>query len=292
MVSAGRPPEVCSSSGVRCDNRWIMKRDQQLVVDFLSAYNRDGGTTFKVVRWPDEEDRNNQAVEAVAANDVGVTIAFEHTLIEPFEGERIDSDRFLKVFGTLEGCCDLMKPGYNVDVYVRVGAIPTGVKWEGVADRVREHISRKVPFFAEGQLSESIAGLTFPLEVMLTVTAHGAGEADHVWVSRILPADSLRSVVRRALRRKLPKLVATMADRRVLLLEKADFAHGYFNARVAIDELGPEFPELKQVDEIWLVITPSWQSEEVLFFYELFPVLGGKRFKIDSHRTALAGQGN
>lgn len=36
-----------------------------------TTYNRDGGTTFKVVSWPDEEDRNNQAVEAVAANDVG-----------------------------------------------------------------------------------------------------------------------------------------------------------------------------------------------------------------------------
>lgn len=188
-----------------------MKRDQQLVVDFLSAYNRNGGTTFKVVSWPDEEDRNNQAVEAVAANDVGETIAFEHTLVEPFEGERIDSDRFLKVFGPLEGCFDLMKPGHNVDVCVRVGAIPTGVKWEAVADRVREHISRKVPLLPEGQMSESITGLTSPLQVMLTVTPHAAGEADHVWVSRILPADSLRNVVRRALRRKLPKLVATKA---------------------------------------------------------------------------------
>src|SRR5579864_8110027 len=106
-----------------------MKRDQQLVLHFLSAFNRHHGTSFRVVRRPDEENRQTPAVEAVAADDDGTTLAFEHTLIEPFVYEKDDSNRFMRVFGPLEGHPDLKKIGYNVTLVARVGAIPTGVKW-------------------------------------------------------------------------------------------------------------------------------------------------------------------
>ena len=44
-----------------------------------------------------------------------------------------------------------------------------------------------------------------------------------------------------------------------------------------MDELLCEFPQLRIIDEVWLAITPGWEPEDVLFFCELTPELGGRR---------------
>lgn len=245
---------------------------------------------MEIVRWPDEDDRQTPAVEAVASDASGRTVAIEHTLIQPFEGERIDTDRFMKVFGPLEGCADLMKPGYNVRVGVKVGAISTGIRWEAVADRVRSTLTNIVPTLGDGDSLENITGLPFTLNVELGIERHGPEEADHVWVWRSLPADTLKDVVRQALRTKLPKLLAEQTNRHILLLEQADYAHGHASVRIAIDELSPEFPQLTQVDEIWLAVTTCWGTDDVLFFNELAPNVMGRKLKLDlrtSMTTAL-----
>jgi hypothetical protein len=258
-----------------------MKRDQQLVLHFLSAFNQHHGTSFRVVRRPDEENRQTPAVEAVAADDDGTTLAFEHTLIEPFEGEKNDSARFEQVFVPLEGHPDLMKPGCNVRLKIAVGAIPTGVKWGTANLRLREHLAAVLPSLVEGQTVENIPGLGWPLAVDVDIERHGTDEDDHVWVWRSLPTDSLTAVVRRSLKRKLKKLVAEPAARHVLLLEKADFVHAHSKIRVAIDGMSDDFPELSEVDEIWLVITGSWETENVLFFSELYPNVMDRRLMLD-----------
>lgn len=259
-----------------------MKRDQQLVSQFLLAHNQQYGSSLRVVSWPEDENRQTPAIEAVASDTNGVTVAIEHTLVQPFEGERIDSDRFMKVFGPLEGCLDLMKRGCNVDVIVDVGAIPTGVSWDSIAETVREHLTKTIAPLGQADRVETILGLPFALQVRLVIQAHGSTEADHVWVSRSgLPA-SLKRVVRTALSRKLPKLTAQPANRHVLLLEQADVAHGHSDIRRAIDDLSGEFDDLKQVDEIWLAVTTCWESEGVLFFYELFPNVMDRKLNINS----------
>jgi hypothetical protein len=268
-----------------------VKRDQQLVLHFLSALDQHHGTSFRVIRWPDEENRRNPAIEAVAADSAGNTLAFEHTLIEPFEGERIDSARFMQVFGPLEGHSDLMKPGYNVRLGVKVGAIPNGVKWDAVSLQVQKHLAKIVPLLGDGQTVEDIPGLDCPLSVEVDIERHGPEEVDRVWVWRTLPADSLKVVVRRALNRKLKKLVAESATRHVLLLEQADFAHGHSNIRTAIDELADEFPELAQVDEIWLAVTTCWETEEVLFFSGLYPNVMDRRLKLDLQTSVTTALG-
>lgn len=264
-----------------------MKRDQQLVSHFLSAFNQGCGASFKVLRWPDVENRQTPAVEAVASDVSGKTVAIEHTLVQPFDGERIDTDRFMKVFGKLEGCADLIKPGYNVDVIVRVGAIPKGINWEVVTERVHEHIGKRIQVLSDENTEETIPFLPFTLSVTLGIWSHAPTEEDHVWVSRYGGPNSLKQVVRTALERKLPKLVAEEASRRILLLEQADVAHGHADVRIAIDELSPEFPILSQVDEIWLAITTYWDREDVLFFSELAPTMMGRKLKLDL-RTSTA----
>jgi hypothetical protein len=151
---------------------------------------------------------------------------------------------------------------------------------------VREHLARIIPTLGDGDSIETVADLPFTLQVRLGIDTHGPEEADHVWISRFLPADSLREVVGRALSRKLPKLVAERANRHVLLLEQADIAHGHADIRVAIDDLNSKFPDLARVDEVWLVKTTGWEAEGVLFFYELVPNLGGRRLFRSASRTS------
>jgi hypothetical protein len=84
----------------------------------------------------------------------------------------------------------------------------------------------------------------------------------------------------------LPKLVAEKTTRRILLLEQADVAHGHSDIRTAIDELRPEFPDLALVDEIWLAITTCWETDDVLFFSELFPNVMTRKLKLDLRTLA------
>lgn len=259
-----------------------------LVEGFLSAYNRYHGTSYKVVRRPEVSNRRTQAVEAVAADEYGRTVALEHTLVEPFEGERSDTNRFLQVFLRLDGSAELMKPGHDVDVVVRVGTIPTSVNWNRTGDLVRRHLAARIPILGEGRTSEAIPGAEFPLEIALAISSHDPRERDHVFVSRSLPKDSLEAVVRRALERKLPKLVSERANQRVLLFEKADIARGIADTRAAIDKIANDFPLVKSVDEIWLAITHCWESDDTVFFYELCPSLGGRRLKLDAFPAVAA----
>jgi hypothetical protein len=264
-----------------------MKRDQELVSNLLTALNQQYGTRLAVVRRPDEEDRTFPAVEALARDAAGQTTAIEHTLLQPFDGERADSERFVRVFGQLEGCTELIKPGCNVDIIVRVGVIPTGVEWDCVSGRVLEHLKERIPLLGGGTAVELITGLPFELPITVVIQQHGLGEVDHVWISRFeSAAPSLKQVMRRAFERKLPKLLAEKADRRVLLLEQADFAHGHAAIRVEISKLLPDFPDLKQIDEIWLVITTCWERENALFFCEIWPDLNRRKLKLDPRTSA------
>jgi hypothetical protein len=265
-----------------------MRRDQRIVEHFLLSYNHYHRKAFRIVCWPDVVDREKEAVEAVAANELGITMALEHTLVEPFQGEREDADRFMRVFSQLEGNAELIKPGYNIDLVVKIGAIQRGVKWQQVGDAVRRHLAGRIPLLAQGWTFEEIPDVGFPLGVSVGVSAHDPGERDHVWIARSLPQDSLEVVVRRTLDRKLPKLVAQQADKHILLLEKADIARGLTDIRATLDNLSSEFPQFKLIDEVWLVITHSWDSEDTLFFYELWPELGGRRFMLENSSTSAS----
>ncbi len=258
-----------------------MKRDRQLVNQFLIGYNFLSGSSFTATQFPEDEDRTKPAVEVIATDGTR-TMAIEHTLLEPFVGQKEDDVRFLKVFGSLEGAPDLLKAGFDVDLIVSVGAIPKGFDWAVVALRVREQLSKKIKTVSEIDAVEVIEGLQFRLPVRLIVQCHHAGGDDHVWLSRGWPgSESLPSLVRKALSSKLPKLVGTPADLHVLLLEKATIAGSYGEVRHAIDELKDEFKTDLAQTEIWTINTVSFESSGTVFLYELYPNILGRRMVVE-----------
>ena len=74
-------------------------------------------------------------------------------------------------------------------------------------------------------------------------------------VRRQQVTNDLDKVIEKALRRKLPKLVKTKADRHVLFLERDQFTFSPDLMFAEIERQRPHFPLLEQVDEIWHVET-------------------------------------
>jgi hypothetical protein len=68
-------------------------RERPLIEMFLSAYENNAWKTASL-DWV--EEKQDGAVEVVATRADGMTLALEHTLIQPFVGEQFDSERFMK----------------------------------------------------------------------------------------------------------------------------------------------------------------------------------------------------
>jgi len=261
-------------------------RDKEIIRSFLKAYSAFNGTNYSIERCPDEINRATPAIDAVASNELGASIAVEHTLVEPFLAEREDTDRFLRVFSQLEGNYVLMRAGHNVNIVARIGSIQKGVKWQKVGESVCEHLSLRIPVLQEGSTCELIPGLGFPFEVTLRIWPHDPRERDHVWVSRFLSETSLEAVVRKSLGKKLPKLISEDAQKRILLFEKEHPAWGWNDIGAALDKLSGEIPQLQLIEEVWVAETSYLKSEDVIFFLELLPKLGARRLMLDRISTA------
>ena len=101
-----------------------------------------------------------------------------------------------------------------------------------------------------------------------------AVEAGSLHVRRQQVDDNLGGVIENALKRKLPKLINTTADRRILLLERQ---HMNLYPDRMLDEINkrrPTFPDLARVDEIWII--------EAMFYGTAF---GGNYVRFDHHQN-------
>jgi hypothetical protein len=76
-------------------------------------------------------------------------------------------------------------------------------------------------------------------------------------------------IVEKALMTKIPKLVKTAADKRVLLLEREQIAIGDGQIYDEVVKLAPKFPDLAKIHEIWLANTCILASEGFAYFTHL-----------------------
>src|SRR4051794_38857380 len=102
------------------------RRENVMIERFLSGYENRAWTDAEI-RWLDEE--MDSAVEAVATRKSdGLTLAIEHTIIEPFVGEKADFAEFAKSpFLHLEQETALILPHNWVQVFIPVGFL-RGIK--------------------------------------------------------------------------------------------------------------------------------------------------------------------
>jgi hypothetical protein len=100
----------------------------------LSAYENDSWKDASL-NWIEETEEN--AVEVIATRSDGATVAIEHTLIEPFVGERYDSTIFTEAFAyRTKKNPDLVFPERALEVSVPAGGLPPGYDRDAVGEEL------------------------------------------------------------------------------------------------------------------------------------------------------------
>jgi hypothetical protein len=257
-----------------------MRDDIQLVNLFLSEYRDSQGHAYHLLERPDTVERKAKAIEGVAIDEDGRLLAIEHTLIQPFAGQKADDIPFVTAFERLRLDESLRVPNRLIDVLPPAFAIPTGVNWEEVGKKVYEWFKDARHTFPDGDSWHTISNVAFELRVLVQ-TMDIPGTDGVVTVGRILPQDRpFIDVLRAALTARVPKLVNTPSDKHILLLEDAGVAIGFFKVIQGIDSNVEALPELKKVDEVWVVKTMGWKSAGDVFFYHVWPGGVRERFRL------------
>jgi hypothetical protein len=243
---------------------------------WLRLYNRLSGSSFQVEDWPDT-DSSKKNIDAMCRDEAGRALAVEHTLIEPFEGEKADGVRFLKTLATLENHPSLLQPGYLFVVSQPVDSIPTGTRWEDVPKELLRQLPEILPELPERSSAVVIRAEDWTLTLRIDKERISADDAGRFFTARVYPGDPGPELMVRALRRKADKLSASSGDTKVLLLEKDSIA-GTIERQF---EQLPDNPEvtslLAGIDQIWSVNTVALESEKVIFTNQIWPPVEGNR---------------
>jgi hypothetical protein len=245
-------------------------RDKHVIEHWLRLYNRLTGASYQVTAWPDS-DSSRQNVDALCTDDSGKMLALEHTLIEPFQSEKADAARFLKTLASLEDDPMLCQQGYTCIASQRIGAIPNGVRWADVPAAIRRELAAALPKLPEGCSTVSLSLGASSLEVSVQKTKTSHEKAGRFFTARLYPGAPGPELMRNALVRKLPKLAASSADRRILLLEK-DSVAGTVEDQYDLVRNEDQIKTLRSgVDEIWGINTAGLESENVMFTNPIDP---------------------
>jgi hypothetical protein len=244
-------------------------RERPIIRMLLSACD-NGAWQHADLDWV--EEKQDGAVEVIATRADGTQLALEHTLIQPFVGEKFDSEVFMRAFGRIEKNAALTLPGRNLDVIIQVHAIPKGYDWDEVGkDLFNWLLANHNAAPQEGQSSHLVhvaaASKNGPLALPITLRVmHLPGMAGSCLIARDKMPGDLQAIVEKALRTKIPKLVATAVDMRLLLLERDQIALGDNEIYRQIVKLEPAFPDLARVDELWIANTSTLASEHWAYF--------------------------
>jgi hypothetical protein len=244
-------------------------RERPIIKMLLSACG-DGAWEDASLDWV--EEKQDGAVEVVATRPDDAKLALEHTLIQPFVGEKFDSEMFMKAFGRIENNSSLVIPERALDVIIPLHAIPKGHNWEEVGKELLSWLIRNhedVPvggeFWHVVPVGTSSKIGVLPLTIMLR-TMSLPGMAGNCLISRHQTPRDLAVVVAKALETKIPKLVDTTADKRILLLERDHVSLGDGEVYMEIVKLAPRFPDLARIDEIWFANTSILAPEGWVYF--------------------------
>ena len=247
-------------------------KERLLIRMFLSGYENSS--------WRDAapdwvEEKQDGAVEVIVTRADGVTLAIEHTIIQPFVGEKRDSVEFMEAFGRIEKNPALLLPERMLTVIVQVGAIPRGYNRDDVGTEFlawlrANHCIAPIEGYLERTVTVCSTSKFGPLRLLVGLqTMHIPGMPGSALIARGSMPKDFNSIIREALVRKLPKLVNTDSDRHILLLERQHISIGDNQILQELETLAPSFPELTKVDETWLVDTSILQSDGWTYFSRL-----------------------
>jgi hypothetical protein len=228
---------------------------------FLSVYE-DRGWAGELSRVDYPERVKDGAVELIATQlATGRTLAIEHTIIEPFIGEKKDFyENFQELARQLRADDSLMEPGVALYIDAPVEVLPKGVPWQPIIEDVKAFLRAEASSFGTQKEIRNCPSAchpkkTIPLQVRrqpLERTTQGFVIVQRYGEMRVIES------VRTALERKLPKPAATEVDCRILMLERDQGFVSPQDILKDVEMLRPVFPLLSKVHELWICDTATF----------------------------------
>ncbi len=93
MLHMGHPPIPCTII------RGKSLTQKELIKRFVARYNETQGGHYAITRYPDEENRQTRDIDAFAEEQRKPALAVEHTRVQTFANEKLDSSRFMRICG-------------------------------------------------------------------------------------------------------------------------------------------------------------------------------------------------
>jgi hypothetical protein len=194
--------------------------------------DRRGGGALRDVRYPDNVNRTDPAIDLIAMGDVGA-IAVEHTVLETFQGQITDNVRFQQLLGDMTDRIGvtLPTPGHYhlaVPVEAVAGIKPTDTVQEAIETWIRDKAATlPIPRIPPKE-KNSVAGVPPDAPLPMVLRRLHDGPQGVVWFLRATPEELAELSVLRAmtaLQHKAKELEAyrSQGATTVLLLEIQDF---------------------------------------------------------------------
>ena len=248
----------------------VTTHEKNVITRFVDNLNQALDSAYAVAEWPDDTNRSSKDVDAIAVDPAGKRLAIEHTLLQPFEGERYDTNAFLRTIARLDKSPDLVLDGFNVTLSVNVGAVRPGFPWDKVVPAVKEWYLANRASMPVGRTTHAVPGLPAPFQVVVGKSATTG--TPHFHVAREMPTDSLPQIVDKALSDKVPKLGAARADVKILLMEVGSLATDFGAAAELIEQLKHKYPGLAVIDSVWTINTVALEDEDYSPSYLIWPL--------------------
>ena len=247
--------------------------ENQIIKLFVSAYEsdswRDANLTF-----PDET--KDGGIDGYVERADSKTLAIEHTVLEPFVGDIADQTEMIPVFAPIESNKALVVPDTWIRLFVPVGTLHLRKPpaREAVLEAICEWMAVNRLSLPKGDSRRLCRVTGAPgkpdVDIMLTLRVVDLPGEGKLTVRRQQVGNTFASVIEKMLTKKLPKLVATAASKRILLLERRHMNLFPESVLDEIENFRPLFPELADVHEVWIVENiPFFQGTDGSVRFEL-----------------------
>jgi len=241
--------------------------ERPLIEMFLAGYEQ-GAWKDATRNWVEETEEN--AVEVIASRADGTILALEHTLIELFVGEKYDSTIFTEAFEPrIEKNPEFIIAGRALNVMIPVGALVSIKDRDAAGEALLAWMRANHANISPGESEQTILiGGSTPLKVKFR-SDNGGGSVGYCWLGRCVKPDNIDKIVEKAIKRKVPKLVRTKADKRILLLQREHMSMSEREILELMEKIAPQYPDLAKVDEIWFANTSIMECEGWVYLSRL-----------------------
>ena len=224
-------------------------KDKDVISVFVDHLSNHGHPGLKVERWPDDENRRSEEIDAIAG-----PFAIEHTSIDTVANQRRDDDWYLQVVGGLEDeLTDHVD--FHLSIILQYDAIQRGQDWAALRADLRGWVLEYASCLSYGSYE-----LDLPINPSLPVRVIKCEEGPRgVYFPRFEPPHerTLPERIKRVLDRKGAKLEKYQGPgaTTILLVENDDIA--LMNDGKMLDAMRKAYPNglPPGTDQLWFADT-------------------------------------